>query len=87
MVLEEGVGGEREEMEIEEKNKTGSGNVEFTEMSVLCQRAEITLFLSSFYSLFSHCGLVNTTGCVMPCSAKPKMNIQEKKRKRNGTFT
>lgn len=50
MVFEGGVGGEmrkREETEIE----AGSGNVKFTEMSVICQRAEITLVL--FFFLFS----------------------------------
>lgn len=33
MVFEEGVGGEREKTEIEEKDKTGSRNIYFTEMS------------------------------------------------------
>lgn len=57
MVFEENVDGEarkRKVMKFEEKNKkTGSGNTEFTEMSVICQRAEITLFSFFRFSLQS----------------------------------
>ena len=75
-------------MKFEEENKkTGSGNTEYTETSFICQRTEIAPFLSSSFSVFSYCNLVNATMCVMPCSARPKMNVQEKKRRWDVTFT